>query len=43
MSTNYLNNYFNKFSKLLVDFSHKDFLKIINLIKKIKKKKKKLF
>jgi D-sedoheptulose 7-phosphate isomerase len=42
MSTNYLNNYFNKFSKLLVDFSHKDFLKIINLIKKIKKKKKKI-
>ena len=42
MSTNYLNNYFNKFSKLLVDFSHKDFLKIINLIKKIKKEKKKI-
>ena len=43
MKKNYLKNYLNKFSKILIDFNHKDFLKIAQNLEKIKKNKKKLF
>ncbi len=42
MSNNYIEKYLNKFSKILNDFKHKDFLKIIEILKKIKKNKKKV-
>ena len=42
MSKNYLSNYFDKFSKLLVDYNHKDFLKIDKIFKKVKRNKKKV-
>ena len=42
MSKNYLSNYFDKFSKLLVDYNHKDFLKIVKLLKEVKRNKKKV-
>ena len=42
MKNNYIKKYLNKFSKLLVDFNQKDFLKIIQIIQKIKKQRKKI-
>ena len=42
MSKDYLSNYFDKFSKLLVDYNHKDFLKIVKLLKEVKRNKKKV-
>ena len=42
MKNNYLKNYLDKFSKILLDYNDKDFLKIIQIIKKIKKNKRKI-
>ena len=42
MKKNYLKNYLEKFSKILIDYNDKDFLKIIQIIKKIKKNKRKI-
>lgn len=38
----YLKEYFNKLSKLMIDYNHKDFMKIITILKQIKKNKKKV-
>ena len=42
MKTNYLKTYLNKFSKILLDYNNNDFLNIIQILKKIKKNKKKV-
>jgi D-sedoheptulose 7-phosphate isomerase len=42
MKNNYLKNYLDKFSKILLNYNDKDLLKIIQIIKKIKKNKKKV-
>ncbi len=42
MNKNYITKYLEKFSKLLIDCNHKDFFKIIEFLKKIKKNKKKV-
>ena len=42
MKKNYTKNYLNKFSKLLINYNHKDFLKIIKILNEIKKNKKKV-
>jgi D-sedoheptulose 7-phosphate isomerase len=39
---NYFKSYLNQFSKILTNYSHKDFLEIIKILKKIKKNKKKV-
>ncbi len=40
MKKNYFKNYLNKFSKILLDYNNKDFLKIVQILKEIKKIKK---
>lgn len=42
MKKNYLKNYLEKFSKILIDYNDKDFLKIAQNLKKIKTNKKKV-
>ena len=42
MNKNYLTNYFDKYSRLLVDYNHKDFLKVVKILKETKKNKKKV-
>ena len=42
MKKNYLKDYLEKFSKILVDYNEKDFLKIAQNLEKIKKDKKKV-
>ena len=42
MKNNYLKNYLDKFSKILLDYNDKDFLKIAQNLKKIKTNKKKV-
>tara|TARA_B110000259_G_C13939702_1_gene372258 strand:- start:264 stop:809 length:546 start_codon:yes stop_codon:yes gene_type:complete len=42
MKKNYFKNYLDKFSKILIDYNNKDFLKIVQILKKIKKNKKKV-
>jgi D-sedoheptulose 7-phosphate isomerase len=42
MKKNYLKNYLDKFSRILVDYDDKDFLEIAKILKKIKKNKKKV-
>lgn len=42
MKNTYLKKYFNKLSELMIDYNHKDFLKIITILKQIKKNKKKV-
>ena len=42
MKTNYFKTYLNKFSTILLDYNNKDFLKIVQILKKIKKNKKKV-
>jgi D-sedoheptulose 7-phosphate isomerase len=42
MTKNYFKNYLEKFSKILVNYDYKDFLKIIEIIKEIRKNKKKI-
>lgn len=42
MKNNYITDYLNKFSKLLIDYNHTDFLKIIRILKETKKNKKKV-
>ena len=42
MKKNYLKNYLEKFSKILIDYNDKDFLKIAQNLKKIKINKKKV-
>ena len=39
---NYIENYLNKFNRLLIDYNKHDFLKIIKILKEIKKKNKKV-
>ena len=39
---NYLKNYLDKFSKILIDYNDKDFLEIAQILQKIKKNKKKV-
>jgi D-sedoheptulose 7-phosphate isomerase len=42
MKNRYISEYFKRFSNLIIDFHHEDFLKIIKILKEIKKKKKKV-
>jgi D-sedoheptulose 7-phosphate isomerase len=42
MKIKYITKYLNKFSKLIIDFDHEDFLKIVGILKEIKKNKKKV-
>ena len=42
LKNNYISDYLNKLTKLINDFSHEDFLKIVKILKKIKKDKKKV-
>jgi D-sedoheptulose 7-phosphate isomerase len=42
MKNIYLKKYLNKLSELMIDYNHKDFLKIITILKQIKKNKKKV-
>ena len=42
MKKNYLKNYLDKFSRILIDYNDKDFLEIAKILKKIKKDKKKV-
>jgi D-sedoheptulose 7-phosphate isomerase len=42
VNKNYFKNYLEKFSKILVNYSHNDFLKIVKILIKIKKNKKKV-
>ena len=42
MKKNYFKNYFEKFSKILINYPHKDFLKVVKILIEIKKKKKKV-
>ena len=42
MKKNYLKNYLDKFSRILIDYNDKDFLEIAKILKKIKKNKKKV-
>ena len=41
MKNRYISEYLNKLSKLIIDFRHEDFLKIVGALKEIKKNKKK--
>ena len=43
MRNNYIFSYLNKFSDLISNFNHQEFLKIVKILKKIKKNKKKVF
>jgi len=38
MKNNYITDYLNKFSKILINYNHKDFLKIIKILNEVKKK-----
>jgi len=40
--SNHFNNYLKKFSKLLIDFNHNDFLKIVKFLKETKRNKNKV-
>ena len=42
MNKNYFKNYFDQFSKILSNYDKKEFLKIVQIIKEIKKNKKKV-
>ena len=42
MKNRYISEYLNKLSKLIIDFRHEDFLKIVGALKEIKKNKKKV-
>ena len=42
MRKKYFDAYLSKLSRLLIDFKHEDFLKVVKLIKKVKKDKKKV-
>lgn len=42
MTKNYFKNYFKKFSEIVNDYNNKDFLKIVQILRKIKKNKKKV-
>lgn len=42
MKNIYIVEYLKKLSNLIIDFSHKDFLKIVKILKEIKKEKKKV-
>jgi D-sedoheptulose 7-phosphate isomerase len=42
MRKNYFENYFKKFSEIVNDYNNKDFLKIVNIFREIKKNKKKV-
>jgi D-sedoheptulose 7-phosphate isomerase len=42
MNKKYISSYLNKYSDLIKEYNHQDFLKIIKLIKDIKKKNKKI-
>ncbi|EDZ59994.1 probable phosphoheptose isomerase, putative [Candidatus Pelagibacter sp. HTCC7211] len=42
MKKNYFTNYLNKFSKIHLNYDNKNFLKIVEILKKIKKDKKKV-
>jgi D-sedoheptulose 7-phosphate isomerase len=42
MKKNYFKNYLKKFSKILINYSHKDFLKVVKILIEIKKNKKKV-
>ena len=42
MKKNYIKNYLNKYSKILIDYDHNDFLKIIKILEEIRRKKKKV-
>lgn len=42
MKNNYFTEYLNKFSRFLINYNNKDFLKIVRFIKEIKKNKKKV-
>lgn len=42
MKNHYIKKYLSKFSKILIDYNHKDFLKIAELLKKTKIKKGKV-
>ena len=42
MKNHYIKKYLNKFSKILIDYNHKDFLKVSELLKKTKMKKGKV-
>ena len=42
MKKNYFKNYLEKISKIFINYSHKDFLKIAKILIEIKKKKKKV-
>jgi D-sedoheptulose 7-phosphate isomerase len=39
---NYFKNYLKKFSEILINYSHKDFLKVVKILTEIKKNKKKV-
>ena len=42
MKKNYFKNYLGKFSTILTNYSHKDFLKVVKILIEIKKNKKKV-
>ncbi len=42
MKKNYFINYLNKFSKLVLDHNDKDFLKIVEILKEVKRNRKKV-
>ena len=42
MNKNYFKNYFNQFSKILSSYDKREFLKIVQIIREIKKNKKKV-
>lgn len=42
MKNSYLTDYLNKFSELMINCNHKDFLKIIKMLEQVKKNKKKV-
>ena len=42
MKNNYIHKYLNKYSKVLVNYSSKDFFKIARIIEEVKKNKKKI-
>jgi len=42
LKKNYIARYLNKFSNLVIDLNYEDFFKTVNILKKIKKNKKKV-
>ena len=42
MNKKYFNEYLSKLSRLLINFNHDDFLRIVKLMKKVKKDRKKV-